>query len=125
MTQAPEPLTMEATITKPPGLVLSRLSAALLFSAGVVSLVAVALVTYSLAPCHSDSLDKLTLAVKPVHSRLYVRLPTSVVPHSYKVITLAYSFHFSTRIFWFKWKVGLSLFLVFCRYWHSQLYFII
>lgn len=101
MTQAPEPLTMEATITKPPGLVLSRLSAALLFSAGVVSLVAVALVTYSLAPCHSDSLDKLTLAVKPVHSRLYVRLPTSVVPHSYKVI-LACPFLFYTRIFYFK-----------------------
>uniref|UniRef100_A0A1B6M3I9 Aminopeptidase n=1 Tax=Graphocephala atropunctata TaxID=36148 RepID=A0A1B6M3I9_9HEMI len=88
MTQTPEVLgVMEATTIKPQGLVLSRLTAALLLSAVVLSLVAVALVAYSLAPCHSldPNNDRLSLQGVPSHRRLYVRLPTSVVPISYKV----------------------------------------
>lgn len=79
---------MEATTIKPQGLVVSRLSAALLFSVGVLSLVAVALLAYSLAPCHGrdPNNEKLSLDSRPSHSRLYVRLPTSVRPHSYKVL---------------------------------------
>jgi len=88
MTKTPEVLAvMDATTIKPRGFVLSRLTATLLFSVAVLSLVAVALVAYSLAPCHGHdpASDKLSLETSSSYSRLYVRLSTSVVPHSYKV----------------------------------------
>uniref|UniRef100_A0A1B6GWM4 Aminopeptidase n=2 Tax=Proconiini TaxID=565685 RepID=A0A1B6GWM4_9HEMI len=88
MTQTPEVLgVMEATTIKPQGFVLSRLTAALLVSAVVLSLVAASLIAYSLAPCHrfDPNNERLSLQGAPSHSRLYVRLPTSVVPVSYKI----------------------------------------
>lgn len=95
MTKTPEVLAvMEATtpFTKPNGFIVSRLNAALLFTAFVVCLVGTALIAYSFAPCHEQTPSVLSTdtsasvaenETKP--AKINVRLPRSVVPHSYKI----------------------------------------
>lgn len=78
---------MESTTIKPRGIVLSRLAAGLLLAGGALALVAVALITYTFAPCHQhDSpLDRFSIASMSSGNRINVRLPTSFIPISYKV----------------------------------------
>lgn len=96
MTKTPEVLAvMEATtpFTKPNGFIVSRLNAALLFTAFVVCIVGTALIAYSFAPCHEQppsvvnpddtSTSAADNQTKP--AKVNVRLPRSVVPHSYKI----------------------------------------
>lgn len=95
MTKTPEVLAvMEATtpFTKPNGFIVSRLNAALLFTAFVVCLVGTALIAYSFAPCHEQQASVVNTdssasvgdnRTKP--AKINVRLPRSVVPHSYKI----------------------------------------
>lgn len=94
MTKTPEVLAvMEATtpFTKPNGFIVSRLNAALLFTAFVVCLVGTALIAYSFAPCHEQTPSVLTDTSASVAenetkpAKINVRLPRSVVPHSYKI----------------------------------------
>lgn len=102
MTKTPEVVAvMEATttLTKPNGFIVSRLNAALLFTAFMVCVVAAALVAYHLSSCNAGwppggNTDELINGSynPPQSSRLYVRLPTSVVPHSYKIELVPFVF---------------------------------
>lgn len=93
MTKAPPEVlaTMEATTIKPQGITLSRLSAGLLVAGALVAVVAAALVAYALAPCRNNDFapERFSVGSGSPHSQLYVRLPTSVKPISYKVRTYA------------------------------------
>ncbi|XP_039289965.1 aminopeptidase N isoform X2 [Nilaparvata lugens] len=98
MTKPPEVVSMmdgttpSLTVTRPPGFIISRLTAALFFTGFVLSLLFVALLAYALAPCHGMGMGRprvLGGGGSPTanwrRASQDVRLPRSVLPHSYEI----------------------------------------
>uniref|UniRef100_A0A1B6CLC6 Aminopeptidase n=1 Tax=Clastoptera arizonana TaxID=38151 RepID=A0A1B6CLC6_9HEMI len=91
MAKTPEVIAvMEATttLTPPNSFLVSRLNAALLFTAFIVCMVGTALATYHLTTCTctpGGTFSELIDDSAPPRHLPYSRLPTSVVPHSYNI----------------------------------------
>nr|AVD96939.1 putative APN-3 [Nilaparvata lugens] len=98
MTKPPEVVSMmdgttpSLTVTRPPGFIISRLTAALFFTGFVLSLLFVALLAYALAPCHGMGMGRARVlggGGSPTanwrRASQDVRLPRSVLPHSYEI----------------------------------------
>ncbi|XP_075230574.1 aminopeptidase N-like [Lycorma delicatula] len=98
MTKQPEVISMmdgttpSLTATRPPGFLISKLTAALIFTVFIVCLIFVALIAYSLSSCDSGGTTLASTRITADYKKpeINVRLPRSVIPDSYNIELLPF-----------------------------------
>uniref|UniRef100_A0A146LYB5 Aminopeptidase n=3 Tax=Lygus hesperus TaxID=30085 RepID=A0A146LYB5_LYGHE len=101
MSQGPE-VSMEGGLTKPRGYQVTRPCAFILACLFLIVIATALLLMYLLAPCPCARSAGLSYSRLSRKSNLYVRLPTSVVPHSYNLKLIPFiqqgNFNFSGNV---------------------------